>query len=258
MTTYQMAGWETDRRQRRRGRRAGVTVLALLLVVAVLLVVADRVGAWYAERRIADEVQQEVAQRDITSDRPEVQVGGFPFLTQVLSGEYRSVSITLRDVDGGGIRLPELDVRATGVHAELRTIRTGQGEARADQVTGTATVSYPTIAALANQPGLQLSAQDGQLRVRLPVEVLGERVTLTGTARVRVDDNRVRVRVSDLDGEGGRLPAAARDVADTYAERLSVSFQLPPLPFGLTVEKVVAQPEGLAVTATAHGVPITS
>jgi hypothetical protein len=228
------------------------------IIVVGVLVVADRVGAWYAERRIAEEVQQEVARREITSDRPDVQVGGFPFVTQVLSGEYDSVTIRLRNVDGGGIRLPQLDIEATGVHAELQTIRSGQGEARADQITGTATVGYATVAALSNQPGLQLSGQDGQLRVRLPVEILGEQVTLVGTAQVRVDDNRIQVSVSDLDGEDGNLPPQARRIANGYAERLSVSFQLPPLPFDLTVNEVIAQPDGLAVTATAHGVPITS
>jgi hypothetical protein len=241
-----------------RGRRLAVGGLVFVFIVVGLLVVADRVGAWYAERRIAEEVQQEVARRDITSDRPDVQVGGFPFLSQVLSGEYESVTIRLRNVDGGGIRLPQLDVEATGVHAELQTIRSGQGEARADQVTGTATVGYATIAALANQPGLQLSGRDGQLRVRLPVEILGEQLTLVGTARVQVDENRIRVTVSDLDDEGGNLPEQARRIANGYADRLSVSFQLPPLPFDLTVDEVTAEPEGLAVTATARGVPITS
>jgi LmeA-like phospholipid-binding len=258
VTTYGVVDREAHRRERRRGRRLGVGLLVFLLVVVVLLVVADRVGAWYAERRIADEVQQEVAQRDITSDRPDVQVGGFPFVTQVLSGEYKSVKIKLRDVDGGGIRLPELDVEATGVHADLQTIRTGQGEARADEVTGTATVGYATVAALANQPGLQLSAQNGQLRVRLPVQILGEQVILVGSARMRVDNNRIRVTVSDLDDESGNLPAQARAIASGYASRLSVSFQLPPLPFQLTVDEVTAESKGLAVTATAHGVPITS
>jgi hypothetical protein len=246
-------------RQRRSwGRRLAVGGLVFAFIVVGLLVVADRVGAYYAERRIADEVQQEVARRDIQSDRPDVAVGGFPFLTQVLSGEYESVTIKLRNVDGGGIRLPQLDIEATGVHAELQTIRSGQGEARADQVTGTATVGYATIAALANQPGLQLSGQDGELRVRLPVEILGEQVTLVGSAQVQVDDNRIRVSVSELDTEGGNLPEQARQIANGYADRLSVSFQLPPLPFDLTVDEVTAQPEGLAVTATARGVPITS
>lgn len=258
MTTYSVAQREDYRRARRRGRRLGVGLLVFLIVAVVLLVVADRAGAWYAERRIADEVQQEVAQRDITTGRPEVQVGGFPFLTQVLSGEYQSVKIKLRDVDGGGIRLPELDVEATGVHADLQTIRTGQGEARADEVTGTATVGYATVAALSNQPGLQLSERDGQLRVRLPVQILGRQLTLVGTAKVRVDNNRIQVTVSDLDDEGGNLPPQARSTANGYANRLSVSFQLPPLPFDLSVDEVTPEPEGLAVTATAHGVPITS
>lgn len=244
--------------RRSRGRRLAVGGLVFLLVVAGLLVVADRVAAWYAGQRISDEVKQEVAAREISSDEPDVRVGGFPFLTQVLSGEYESITITMRNVEGGGVRLPELDITAAGVRADLQTIRSGQGEARADQVTGTATVGYSTVAALTNQPGLQLSGQDGQLRVRLPVEILGEEVTLVGTAQVRVDRNRIRVSVSDLDDEGGTLPARTANLVDAYADRLSVAFALPALPFDLTVNEVTPEPEGLAVTATARGVPITS
>jgi hypothetical protein len=243
---------------RSRGRRLAIGGLVFLVVVAGLLVVADRVSAWYAERRIAEEVRQEIAGREITTDAPDVQVGGFPFLTQVLAGEYKSITIKLRNVEGGGVRLPELDVKATGVHATLQTIRSGQGEARADRVTGTATVGYATVAALANQPGLQLSSQNGNLRVRLPVQILGQDVTLVGTAKVRVDRNFVRVSVSDLNDEGGKLPPQGRSLANGYADRLSVAFQLPSLPFNLTLGQVTAEPEGLAITATARGVPITS
>lgn len=242
---------------RRWGRRLAVAALVLALTVAGLLLVTDRAGAWYAERRIADEVGQQIASRAITSDAPEVAVSGFPFLTQVLSGEYESISIVLRDVDGGEARLPRLDIVATGVRADLHTIRSGQGVVRADRVTGTATVGYDTVAALTNQPGLQLRAEDGKLRVRLPVRILGQRVNLVGTAKVVVDNNRIRVVVSDLDDESGGLPARARSVAEQYARKLSVTFTLPPLPFDLTVEQVTAEPDGLAVTATAHGVPIT-
>jgi hypothetical protein len=243
---------------RSRGRRWAVGLLVFLLIVVGLLVVADRVGAWYAQRRIADEVQQEVAKREITSDKPDVSVGGFPFLTQVLSGDYESITIVLRNVEGGGVRLSELDIKATGVHAELDTIRSGNGEARADRVTGTATVGYPTIAALTSLPGLQLSGQDGQLRVRLPVTIQGQDVVLVGTAKVQVNENVIQVRVSELDDEKGSLPAAARSIANGYADQLSVNLRLPDLPYDLTVNQVTTESSGLAVTATARAVPITS
>lgn len=240
------------------GRRFAVGGLVLVIVAVGLLVVADRVGAWYAERAIAEQVSQEVAAREISADQPDVSVGGFPFLTQVLAGRYESISIVLRDVNGGGVRLPELDVTAREVTAPLETLRGGAGEVVADLVTGTAIIGYSTVAALTDQPDLQLTAQDGELKVRLPVEVAGEQVTLVGTASVRVDDGRVRVRVAELDAEGGDLPAQARGLADRYARDLAVDLRLPTLPFNLTLDEVSAQPEGLAVTASARGVPLVS
>jgi LmeA-like phospholipid-binding len=242
-----------------RRRKVGIGLFVLLLVVVGLLVAVDRVGAAAAENLIADQAAKEMTARHIsTARRPDVSVGGFPFLTQVLSGDYESIKIVLRDVEGGGVRLPELDIKATGVHADLDTIRSGEGQARADRVVGTATVGYPTIAALANLPGLQLSGQDGRLRVRLPVEIQGQDLVLIGTAKVQVNDDVIRVRVSELDEENGKLPAAARSIADSYADQLSVNLKLPDLPYDLTVNEVTPESSGLAVTATARAVPITS
>jgi hypothetical protein len=228
-----------------------------VLIVAVLLVVADRVGVWYAERTIATQVKTEVSNRGITTDQPDVTVRGFPFLTQVLDGRYQSISILLRNVDGGGVKLSELDVTATGVTADLQTIRTGKGQVMADQVTGNATVGYATVAALTNQPQLTLSGQNGQLHLRLPTTLLGQQVTLIGDAKVSIGKGRVQVSVTKLNAENGTLPAGSDSLVRQYANDLSIDVQMPQLPFNLTLDKVTPQVDGLAVSATARSVPLT-
>ncbi|MFI7603788.1 DUF2993 domain-containing protein [Micromonospora sp. NPDC049366] len=252
-----------EERPRRRGRRALVVLVVLLLVLAGLLVVADRVAVGVAERAIADQVRQEVAKQQAQSAPPEVEVGGFPFLTQVLDGRYERISIVLREVrgsvQGDAISLPTLDVDARDVHASLDTLRSGQGEVVADTVNGTATISYDSLAALLDRPGLKLSEQGGKLAVTAPVDILGQQLTVTGTADVTVgEQGKVSLRFNDLNAEGLPNLPLARTLLNNYARGISVDVPLPDLPFQLALREVRPQPEGLTVTADAKDVPLNA
>ena len=103
-----------EARPRRRGRKLLIGLFVLLLLLAGLLVVADRVAVGVAERMIADRVRQEITKQGAQSAEPDVEVGGTPFLTQVLDGRYQRITINLRDVqapvEGDAVRLPVLDV----------------------------------------------------------------------------------------------------------------------------------------------------
>jgi hypothetical protein len=253
------------RPRRRWGRRILITVLVLLVVLGALLAVADRVGANVAERRIAEEVQRELTDRGVRSTQPEVDVAGFPFLTQVLDENYRSISIMLRDVStdaqaagasAGAIRLPRLDVEARNVNAPIDTLRTGQGDILAKTVEGTATVGYASVATLIDQPDLRLTERAGNLVAELPVRLFGQDFTLTGQAEIEAAGDRLRVRFQELDAEGLPTNAAVRSAVNAYARDMSIDVALPPLPFGIQVREVRPLPEGLAVTATAKDVPL--
>ncbi|GAB3952020.1 hypothetical protein GCM10027614_55010 [Micromonospora vulcania] len=171
-----------EARPRRRGRKLFIGLVVLLLLVAGLLVVADRVAVGVAERAIADRVSQEVTKQNAQAAAPDVEVHGVPFLTQVLDGRYERISIHLRDVqasvEGDAVRLPVLDVDARNVRASLDTLRSGQGDVVADTVNGTGTISYDSLAALLNRPGLTLGEQGGKLAVTAPVDILGAKLTV--------------------------------------------------------------------------------
>jgi hypothetical protein len=254
---------EVEHRARPRGRwarRVLVSLLILLVVLGALLVVADRVGANVAEQRIADEVQKELTGRGVQSTKPEVGIGGFPFLTQVLSENYESISILLRDVtataDQAGIRLPRLDVEARDVSAPIDVLRGGPGDIVAKTVEGTATIGYASVVELIEQPGLRLSERGGKLVAVLPVRLFGQEFTLNGVADIEAVDGKVRLRFSDLDAEGLPTNDAVRSAVNGYASDLSIDVPLPALPFGIQVQRVRPLPEGLAVTATAKDVPL--
>ncbi|MEV4710597.1 DUF2993 domain-containing protein [Micromonospora sp. NPDC049374] len=252
-----------ERRPRRRGRKVLIGFVVLLLVLAGLIAIADRVAASVAERTIADEVRQQVAEQGAQSAPPEVEVGGFPFLTQVLDGRYERISIILRDVQasvqGDAVALPSLDVDARNVRASLDTLRTGQGEVVAETVNGTGTISYQSLSALLDREGLTLGERDGQLAVTAPVDILGQRLTVTGTADIVVgEQGQVSLKFDDLDAEGLPNVPLARILVNNFARSISVDVPLPELPFQLTVREVRPQPQGLTVTADARDVPINS
>jgi hypothetical protein len=230
--------------------------LVVLVVLAGLLLVVDRVAAWAAQQTVAERVAQELDSYQVESSPPEVSFGGFPFLTQVAGGRYDEVVLRLRDVGSDQLRLPLVELTASGVDAPARVL-IESGPIQAERVTGAATIGYAQVTGLIGRPDLELFAEAGQLAVRLPVEVAGTAVTLAGTADAQVVDRVVQVRVSELTAEGTTLPPGAEPVVAEVIRDLSVDVVLPPLPYGLSVESVRVEGTGLVVTVTAYDVPLS-
>jgi hypothetical protein len=241
--------------------RAARRILIVLVVLVALLVVVDRVGAWAAQRTVADQVSTELANHQVDSAPPEVTINRFPFLTQVAAGRYESITLRLRDVGSGPVRMPLVELTATGVDAPASTLMSQEGTIVAERVAGTATVGYGSVAELTELEGLELSpAADGSVRVVLPTEVADTEVTLVGTADVTAVDGAVQLQVTELsvDEESSEpLPPGAEPVVEELAQQLSVNVPLPALPYGLTIESVRAESAGLAVSVSATDVPLT-
>jgi hypothetical protein len=254
-----------ERRPRPRwGRRLLITFLVLLIFLAIILAVLDRFGASYAERVISDRVAEQVANQEATSDKPDVTVEGVPFLTQVVRGEYQEIKIELRNFagpagNGQTIRMPLLDVRAKNVRAPLETLRTRQGDNIATTVTGNGTVDYTTLEQLTEKDGVELGEKDGKLAVTAPLEVLGQQVTINGTANLEVaEGNVVRVRFDQVAAEGLPNIPLVQQVLNNYAKQISVDLKVPDLPLTMVVQKVQPTPAGLVVTAGANEVPLNA
>jgi hypothetical protein len=251
------------RPRRRWGRRLLITLIVLLVIVGIGLFAIDRFGASFAERKIADKVAQEVANNGATSQPPDVTIGGVPFVTQVLDGRYKEITILLRDFSGAAgngktVKLPVLDIRANDVRAPLDTIRTGNGTITATTVTGVGTVDYTSLAGLVGREGITLGESGGKLTVKGPIEAVGRTFNVSGTANLTVKNNVVQVRFAELTAEGLSGIPLVQGLLNNYAKSISVDLKLPALPLELAVQKVEPRPEGLVVTAAADEVPLNS
>ena len=250
------------RPRRRTGRKLLIGLLVFVVLLLIVAVVADRVGANYAEREIANRVAAQIESQGATASRPEVDVAGVPFLTQVAAGNYENIGIVVRDLsgqqDGKAVRMPLVDITARDVRAPLSTLMDGQGEIVAGSVDGAATLEYASVAALSGQEGVVLAEKDGKLAVRAPLTAAGQKFEVTGTADVTVEGGLVRIRFQELTAEGLEGVPFAQNLVSAYARQISLDLELPPLPLDLKLQKVTARPEGLVVTAQASEVPLNT
>jgi hypothetical protein len=241
-----------------------ITLIVLLIILGVILFVADRLGRNYAENMISDKVAQQVTEQKATSEKPDVTIEGFPFLTQVAAGKYHEIKIDLANFTGPAnqdgskkLSLPLLDIRANDVKAPISALRSG-GSIVAGSVSGTGTIDYRQLASLINQPGLTLQDKDGKLAGSAQITALGRKFTVTGTASLTVSGDTVKVRFSNVDSPDLPDIPAVKVIVASYAQRLALDVQVPSLPLKLKVQKVQAQPNGLQFTAGASNVTLNS
>lgn len=105
-------------RRRRRGRFAGLPLamkaVVGLVVLAAFLTLADRWALLYAERRAADALKDRL---DLAA-APEVEIGGFPFLTQLADERLDSVKVTVPDVAADRVSLAQVTATARNVRLD--------------------------------------------------------------------------------------------------------------------------------------------
>jgi LmeA-like phospholipid-binding len=227
-------------------RRLAPALLVILIALGIVLGVLDRVGAHYAEQQIAKQITTQLAARDITSAPPEVTITGFPFLTQVAKGNYDDIQLSLRDLRGGVLPLPVLDVHAYDVRVSLSGLRDGTEKPVATRMTGVGTLSYASLVEASGLSGLTLSGDGKLLRLHGNVAIAGEMV---GAAKVTVVDGKVRLDLTEL--TAANLTPAAQMLVDSYKSKLARTFSLPQLPFNLKLEGVTPAPSGMQISVSA-------
>lgn len=224
--------------------------LRVSLIVAVVLgglfVGLDRLAVAYAESEAADRVRLGAARTGST----EVDIKGFPFLTQIMDERLDEVDVKLTGVEatagGRKIRISEMSAAFHDV-----TLSGDYTRARAGTATGTALVSYADLAAASDRDVTVAYGGDGKVKVTGAVEVLGREVTRSVLSTVtRKDDATVRVRADEVPGEG--IPGVERLVR----QRTDFDWEIGGLPAGMVLEKVEAREDGVAIGVTGRNVAL--
>ena len=216
----------------------------------MVVVAADRAGAALVERVIADELQRSSA----LPSRPEVDVRGVPFLTQALAGRYDRVDVVARDVPAGEVggtplTVPRLSATLRGARLPLSDAVSGAvTSVPVDRVDARALLPFDVVRSGSQVDDLEVAAEGDLLRLRGTVRVLGRDVTGSALSRLAVDDGQVVVTAESFD-VGGTLTSRllTRALAGRFDARVSVGA----LPYGLRLDGVAVQDDGLAVTARA-------
>lgn len=199
------------RGRRRRNRFAGLP-LALkavvgVVVLAAFLTLADRWALLYAERRAADALKD----RMHLSAAPEVDIDGFPFLTQLADGRLKSVKVTVPDVAADRVTLARVTATAHDVRLDAPDGPTSVRGAGIPRLDGDVLLSFDDL-------NRELGASQVTFTGQGP-----DRVLARGTFPVAGHDLRLRADARiGRDGEHGiatRIGGMRLDIGDLATYR---------------------------------------
>jgi hypothetical protein len=177
-----------------------VLTVALITIAAVAVALAgvDRLLALIAVRQVARRLTTLLQ----ATSAPAVRIAGVPFLTQLLSGTYRRVDVTVAAFRAGGIDIRGLTARLSQVRAPLRLMLAGGpmggrglpadrlagGGLVAGEVSAIATIP---LAAISERlpPGLVLRRQGTKFAISGFVMLM----PVSGTLAIRADRQQIWV-----------------------------------------------------------------
>jgi hypothetical protein len=221
-------------------------VIIVVIVLIALLVAADFAARAFAENKAASEIQQQGFPK-----KPNVDIEGFPFLTQVASKDFKDIQISSSNVTEGPLDIASIDATLKNVH-----INGAFSGGTIDSLNGTATITFTALSnAMTSQAGplgqlansaLTLSAA-GPDEVKATLNVL----VLSGTAVWRVTrtgDNAINIQLISTGGLPSSLLSPIKNI----------TLQLPKLPLGLKIQSISVNSSGLTGTLTGQDVSFGS
>jgi hypothetical protein len=249
-----------------RGRKVGIGLLVLLVLFLALVVVADRIGVGVAEDRIAAQAETAIKNEGGTVEgRPDVKIGGFPFLTQVLAGNYDEITIKANKPQTNGIKLENMTLVANDVEAATSDLINGRGPVTAHKLRGTGFITWDTVKSLVQLSGLPvpvdlskltITVVDDRIDLKLPLEISGFKLVLTAKGTVTIANGKVQLQLSDVGSEGGQLTGVAKQVFEANKDKLRATIPTPQMPYKLVINNVSSSAQGVTVTASAADVAL--
>jgi hypothetical protein len=247
---------------RRRGK-VGIALGVVTILVVGGAVVADRVALGAAQTQLSEKVRDELVAREIkTPDKPKVSITGFPFLTQVIAGKYKKITIGVKTPETDSVRFEQIDLVVEDLAADTSSILNGTGRVTAAKVTGTALMGWDAVRGALNVSGfpgvdasqMQVTVQDQVLHLRLPFMIANQRATLTADGAVVLEGESVKVRLTNVKTEGAASTPAIQHAIAQNSGQLAATVNIPELPYNIKINKVSSGAIGLTLDASARDV----
>jgi hypothetical protein len=216
----------------------------LVLFLVVVLVVLDRVGAVVASQVLASKIKTD----EHLAQRPDVSIGGFPFLTQAIEGKYSDVKVTVHDLSLNRLDVSTFKVQLHGAHIKLGAALHGNvHRVPVDRADGQATITYAAMDAYLKPKHLRVSpGANGQLKVTGSVTIAGHELTASGTGTATLAHNVIDVHVHQVSAGVGTHVGHL-----SLAQRINFSLPLTGLPFQISLGSVKATSDGIVASGSA-------
>jgi hypothetical protein len=247
-TEYGYTGYGDATPVRTRRRHPLRKTIIVLIVLLGLLVVADFTARAFAQNKMASEIQQQGFPK-----KPDVSINGFPFLTQVISRDFKNIHVSSGNITEGPLLIQSINATMTGVH-----VNSSFQSGTINHLNGTATVTFPALSdamtsqagALGSLIGSGLTLSDaGNNEVKASLNLLGGLASGTAVWKVSVTgDNNIHIQLVSSSGIGS---AAASGISNITVPHVA-------LPLGMTIQSIAVTPTGLVATVTGHNVSFGS
>ncbi|MFI6688959.1 DUF2993 domain-containing protein [Streptomyces sp. NPDC050485] len=204
-----VANGHRSRRGRRRRRSPFAALprvaklLSALVVTAGFLVLADRYAAMYAEKKAQQALQDDLH----LAAAPQVDIHGFPFLTQVLDKRLRRVDVTVPHVPADRVSLAKVrasahDIELTGdLPSDIRSAVIGN-------LDGEITLSFDDMNRELAASQVKFSRRsDNAVGADGKLTIAGQELRVSAEAQLRLDGS--RGLSTDIDGMSLDMPGIA-------------------------------------------------
>jgi hypothetical protein len=223
-------------------RGSPLVVVLIIIVSVVLLGLGLYAGDRYAVRRAEQQVAAELQPQLGTPQPPQVDIEGFPFLTQIASGSVGKVHVVadqLGETTQAPLILAHADLVMTDVATNdwFKTMKVARTE-------GPALIDYAKVSSVAGAP--LTYGGDGRVEIVVKTVVLRREVDAVISGSPRLNAKEQTMTLSDA-----RIAVAGVNLPDFTAQALLAALFKPiPLkgmPLGLTVTHIVAAEDGMHV-----------
>ena len=218
----------------------------LVIGVVVLLVVV--VAGDFIAKSVAQNVAASQIEKQGFPKKPDVTIEGFPFLTQVAAHDIRQVRLSSSDISEGPVEVAKVSAVLNGIH-----LGSGFTTGTIDQLSGTVLITFPALATaltnalgpastVARAVGLTLSDALGEVRASVNLVVESGSATWKLT---RLSGQELNIRLISTSG----VPASLLSSVSNY------TFDIPKLPFGMTIQEVAVTPAGIVGQISGRDLP---